>query len=172
MIVYLRKKPPQAVDVLYNNYSAALFGVINRILNNEDIAEEVMQDAFLKIIDKIDTYDASKSRLFTWMMRIARNLAIDKTRSREFSQSARSDSISHHVHGIESSHSQQLQIEDIGVRDLLQQLDNDQQEVMQIVYFDGYSHAEAAEYLNLPLGTVKTRVRSALKKLRTIIGDE
>ncbi|MEJ0031718.1 MAG: sigma-70 family RNA polymerase sigma factor [Bacteroidota bacterium] len=74
------------MDYLYDHYSAALYGVISRIIINEDVAEEVLQDVFLRIWDRIDNYDASKGRLFTWMLNIARNLAIDKTRSKEISK--------------------------------------------------------------------------------------
>src|SRR4051812_8907071 len=82
----LKSRNKSSLDYLYDHYSSALYGVISRVLRNEDVAEEVLQDAFLRIWDRIENYDPAKGRLFTWMLNIARNLAIDKTRSKEISK--------------------------------------------------------------------------------------
>ena len=82
----LQAKDKSALEHLYDNYSGALYGVIFRVIKNEDIAEEVLQDVFLKIWDRFDQYDSAKGKLFTWMLNIARNQAIDKTRSKEISK--------------------------------------------------------------------------------------
>ena len=80
LVSALQQKDRSALEYLYDHYSSALLGVVVRIIKKEELAEEILQDVFLKIWDRIDSYDASKGKLFTWMLNIARNQAIDKTR--------------------------------------------------------------------------------------------
>src|SRR5277367_4391478 len=89
----LLRKEQSALEYLYGHYSSALYGVVHRLIKNEDIAQEVLQDAFLKIWDKINSYDPAKGKLFTWMLNLTRNLAIDKTRSKEMSKAKKTDDI-------------------------------------------------------------------------------
>ncbi|MDW3209436.1 MAG: sigma-70 family RNA polymerase sigma factor [Reichenbachiella sp.] len=161
LVRLLIAKDEKGFEYLYTNYSSALYGVVSRIVIDQDIADEVLQDAFLKIYQKIDAFDAAKGKLFTWMLNLSRNLAIDKLRSKEMSQRRKSDQVGDAVYKLdrESTPSQE---DRIGVKELLDQLDENQRQVMDLVYFGGFTQAEAAEELNLPLGTVKTRVRSAL----------
>lgn len=163
-------KDRTALAYLYDNYSAALYGVVYRVLQKEDIAEEVLQDIFLKIWDKIESYDAAKGRLFTWMLNIARNQAIDKTRSKEISKENKTKGIDNLVGRIDSKDFIEQKIEGIGVQDILKGLPEEQRFVVEYLYFKGYSQSELAEEYNIPLGTVKTRLRSALKQLRLIVG--
>ncbi|UXX81383.1 sigma-70 family RNA polymerase sigma factor [Reichenbachiella carrageenanivorans] len=161
LVRLLRRKDEKGFEYLYTNYAGALYGVVSRIVIDRDIADELLQDAFLKIYNKIDSFDASKGKLFTWMLNLTRNLAIDKLRSKEMSQRRKSDNVGDSVYKLdrESTPSQE---DHIGVRELLNQLDENQKQVMELVYFGGFTQAEAADELQLPLGTVKTRVRSAL----------
>jgi RNA polymerase sigma factor (sigma-70 family) len=84
LIALLRARSQRGLRILYDNYSAALFGVISRIITDNETAEDVLQEAFVKIWNNIDNYDTSKGRLFTWLLNVARNQAIDKTRSKDF----------------------------------------------------------------------------------------
>ena len=94
-LVYgLRARDSKVQEYLYEKYSKALFGVISRIIFDRDIAEEVFHDAFIKIVNKIDNYDESKGRIYTWMANICRNSAIDKTRSKEFSKKSKTNTLS------------------------------------------------------------------------------
>jgi RNA polymerase sigma factor (sigma-70 family) len=154
------------LEYLYDHYSGAVYGVISRILKNEDIAEEVLQDVFLKIWDKIEHYDASKGKLFTWIVNIARNSAIDKTRSKEISKENKTSGIENSVSRIDNKRSVEQHTEDIGIKDLLKHLPEDQQFVVDYLYFKGYTQSELAEDFNIPLGTVKTRLRLAMQTLR------
>lgn len=147
-----------------------MYGVISRVVQHEDVAEEVLQDVFLKIWDKIESYDAAKGRLFTWMLNIARNQAIDKTRSKEISKENKTKGIDNLVGRIDSKDFIEQKIEGIGVQDILKGLPEEQRFVVEYLYFKGYSQSELAEEYNIPLGTVKTRLRSALKQLRLIAG--
>lgn len=144
-----------------------MYGVVFRILNNETIAEEVLQDFFLKVWNQIEQYDAARGRLFTWMVKIARNLAIDKMRSKEISRNEKTDRLDNLVNTIDDQQSVSQRTDLIGINDSLKDLPDDQKFVIEYLYFKGYSQAELAKDFNIPLGTVKTRLRSALQKLRT-----
>lgn len=157
---------------MYDHYAAALLGVIARILKKEELAEEVLQDVFLKIWDRIDSYDAEKGRLFTWMLNIARNQAIDKTRSKEFSKGKKTGGIDNYVNRIENEGYVEQRVEGIGLQNLLNALPEDQRFIIDQHYFKGYTQAEIAEEFNLPLGTVKTRMRLAMKELRNLLKIE
>ena len=162
----LRNRDRKTTDYLYEKYSRALFGVICRIISDKDIAEEVFHDAFIKIIRKIDSYDESKGRLYTWMANICRNSAIDKLRSKEISQSGKTNTIDDFVYGLESQSGTMEQVEGIGVRELMDQLNEDQKFIIEYIYFQGYTHSEISEEFDIPLGTVKSRVRAALQVLK------
>lgn len=144
--------------------------MIFRILKKEEIAEETLQDVFLKIWNRIESYDAGKGRLFTWMVNIARNQAIDKTRSREISKEQKTSGIDNIVSKIDNKEYVEQQVEGIGVGDILKSLPQEQRFVVEYLYFKGYTQAELAEDFNIPLGTVKTRLRLAMQHLRTTLG--
>lgn len=167
-------KDKTALDYLYAHYSGALYGVISRIVTNEGIAEEVLQDVFLKFWNKIDTYDATKGKLFTWMLNIARNQAIDKARSKEINKEKKSSGIDNSVSKIDQNLFYEQGVDSIGLKEVLTELPPEQQLVVDYLYFKGYSQSELAEEFNIPLGTVKTRLRMAMQYLRTtlnIIGE-
>lgn len=161
-------KDKKGFDVLYNNYSTSLYGVINMIVKKEEFAEEILQDTFIKIWKKIEDYDASKGRFFTWMLNIARNMAIDKLRSKEFKSGSKTDDISTFVDIGDSGYAEKHNMDHIGVRDVLKKLSEEHQFLIQKMYFEGYSQSEIAEEFDIPLGTVKTRVRAAMSKLREL----
>jgi RNA polymerase sigma-70 factor (ECF subfamily) len=166
-LVYgLRARDSKVQEYLYEKYSKALFGVISRIIFDRDIAEEVFHDAFIKIVNKIDNYDESKGRLYTWMANICRNSAIDKTRSKEFSKKSKTNTIDAYVYGMENDAGTAAAVDGIGVKELMDDLNNEQRFVMECIYFKGYTHTEVAEEYSLPLGTVKSRIRSAIKVLK------
>jgi RNA polymerase sigma-70 factor (ECF subfamily) len=163
----LKQKNPSALEYLYDHYSGALYGVILRIVKTEDVAEEVLQDVFMKIWDRIDSYDPAKGKLFTWMVNVARNQAIDKTRSGEISRQQKTRDIETVVSKIDNREFTELSIEGIGVKELLKSLPSEQLFVIEHLYFKGYTQSELAEDCNIPLGTIKTRLRLAMQHLRT-----
>lgn len=166
LIQGLRTRERKVQEYLYEKYSRALFGVISRVIFDRDIAEEVFHDAFMKIINKIDNYDEGKGRLYTWMANICRNAAIDKTRSKEFSKKNKTNTIDAYVYGMESESSTAEAVDGIGVKELMEDLNDEQKFVMECIYFKGYTHTEVAEEYSLPLGTVKSRIRAAIKVLK------
>jgi RNA polymerase sigma factor (sigma-70 family) len=167
LVARLKSKDRSALEYLYDNYSGAIYGVIFRIVRKEEIAEEVLQDVFLKIWERFLSYDASKGRLFTWMVNVARNQAIDKTRSREIVKEQKTSGIENSVSKINNSGFVEQRIEDIGVKDILTNLPEEQRFVVEHLYLKGYTQSELAEEFNIPLGTVKTRLRLAMQQLRT-----
>ncbi len=169
LVAALQRKDRSAFEYLYDHYSGALLGVISRIIKKEELAEEILQDVFLKVWDRIDTYDAAKGKLFTWMLNIARNQAIDKTRSKEFTKGKKTDDIENLVSRVEKSEFSETKVEAIGLQDLLKRLPEEQRFVIDQHYLKGYTQAEMAEEFNLPLGTVKTRMRLAMIELRNLL---
>lgn len=164
LVARLQRREDAAVTQLYDMYSAALYGVILRIVKEQEIAEDVLQECFVKIWSSFSSYDASKGRLFTWLINIARNLAIDKIRSRQYRVGSKTQ-------GLEKSpvyqtvDSQGFKPEHIGLKELTNKLNPDQKKVIDMMYFDGFTQSEVAEQLDIPLGTVKTRARAAIKAL-------
>ena len=169
LVARLRAKDTSALDYLYDHYSGALNGVVYRIVRSEGIAEEILQDVFLKIWDKIENYDASKGKLFTWMLNIARNQAIDKTRSKEMSKGKKTDDIDNLVNRIDNQESGELAVDAIGLKEVLERLPKEQKFVVEYLYLKGYTQSELAEEFDIPLGTVKTRLRMAMIELRSIL---
>lgn len=166
MVARLKARDEQAFAALYTSYSNALLSIIGRITGNDvDLARDIFQEAMVKIWNHMDQYDPGKGTLFTWMMNICRNTAIDKTRSRGFRNQAKTRSLDV-LPGSAPQPSVTPNPEVIGVKNMLEKLDTQFREVVDVVYMKGYSHGEAAELLNIPLGTVKSRLRSALLELR------
>lgn len=143
--------------------------MILRVVRDEDISQEVLQDAFLKMWNKIDSYDSSKGKLFTWMLNVTRNLAIDRTRSKEIQKDKKTDDLDLLVNRIDSQEQAELQVDAIGLKEVLDKLSGEQRFVIEHLYLKGFTQSELAEEFNIPLGTVKTRTRLALIELRTIL---
>ncbi len=167
----LGKQDKTAIKLIYENYGKILFGTILKIVGEGDIAEDVLQEVLVKIWKNGKQYDQQKGRLFTWLINIARNAAIDKTRSIQFKQSVNIRQEGNTVSNKNEEATYALEVDAIGLEKWVDQLDPKQREVIEIIYFKGYSHREAAKVLELPLGTLKTRVRTALNELRKLVKD-
>lgn len=165
LVASLRQKSDEAFSYLYEHYSGALYGVIKQIVGDVELGNDVLQEAFLNIWRRIDTYDETKGRLFTWMLNIARNAAIDKTRSKGFQQSQRQIPLDGEV----IQPSVKPGIDDYGLKKLILKLKDEQRLLIDLSYFQGYTHEQIATALHIPLGTVKTRIRSALTQLRALM---
>ena len=153
---------------MYDNYSAAVYGIILKIVQTEDFAEELLNDCFLKVWDKIESYDSSKGRLFTWMLNIGRNIALDKLRSKEYKAKMKTDDVSGNVFISDFRYSEANKPEFIGIKEMVDKLPAEQKQLIDLMYFQGFSQSEIAEELEMPLGTVKTRVRAAMTSLKKL----
>lgn len=162
----LKAQDTIAIQALYDMYSGALLGVISRIVPQTEVAEDLLQETFIKIWNSAISYDSGKGRLFTWMMNIARNLSIDKLRSKDFRNAGKNQDIENNVDFIDSQKEITFNADLLGLKDMVTALKPEFNSVLNMVYFKGYTHVEAAEELNLPLGTVKTRIRMAIMELR------
>lgn len=162
----LKRQDTIAIKALYDMYSGALLGVISRVIQHTEVAEDLLQETFLKIWNSGGSYDPSKGRLFTWMMNIARNLSIDKLRSKDFKNANKNQDIENNVGFIDEQKKVDFNPDILGLKDMVVLLKPEFKAVLDMVYFKGYTHVETAEELNLPLGTVKTRVRMAILELR------
>jgi RNA polymerase sigma-70 factor (ECF subfamily) len=173
LIVLIREKNQKAFSYLYDNYSQALFGVIHGIVNDTMEAEDVLQKTFLKIWNNFSSYDTKKGRLYTWMLNIARNLAIDSTRSKHEKIKSKIQSTSEHVYRFENNlRAEETNYDAIGLNTLLNGLKEEHKSIIDLAYYEGYTQEEISQKLNLPLGTVKTKVRQALLKLREFASKE
>lgn len=162
----LKSRDNKAFGYLYDNYSGALYSIILQILNDVELANDVLQEVFINIWRKIESYDHTKGRLFTWMLNIARNASIDTLRSKTYQNDRKNQPMpgsSDETLGVQTA---QINIDNIGFRKVLQQLKEEQRILIELAYFKGYTHEEIAELQKIPLGTVKTRIRNALIQLR------
>ncbi|MEI6949360.1 sigma-70 family RNA polymerase sigma factor [Paraflavisolibacter sp. H34] len=152
---------------MYDHYSQALLGVIFQVLPVQETAEDVLQEVFVKIWQQIRSYDPAKGRLYTWMLNIARNSAIDRTRSKDFARQGKTTELTDNVYnggeGVEG------RVADVGLKKTLERLPADSRRLLELAYFQGYTQDEISKMLQLPLGTVKTRIRSVLLQLRKVI---
>ena len=163
-MLWLKTANPKGMESLYDHYSAALYGIALKIVPDPQIAQDVLQEAFVKIWKSAGSYDASKGTLFTWCLNILRNTAIDKTRSLGYRKSGKIQPLEHFV----DIGKQSIQPDQIGMKDFVFNLEDKYREVIDLIYFQGYTQREVEETLNIPLGTVKSRLRIGLSKLRTI----
>ncbi len=166
LVAALKSQSRIGAEALYSMYSGSLLGIIKRVITDDEIAEDVLQEGLVKIWHSIQQYDASKGRLFTWMCNVVRNLSIDKVRSKDFRNHSKNQDLENHVHTIDIQRNTEYRPEHLGVKDLLKKLKPDQQVVVEKIYFQGYTHVEVSEELAIPLGTVKTRLRMGIIELR------
>lgn len=169
LIALLRSGDESAFSYLYDNYSGALFNIILKIINNHELGEEILQEAFVKIWNNFSTYDSSKGRLFTWMVNITRNLAIDTLRSKSFKKESKTQSSENAVSNVSNSVNESHRFDSLGLRKQVGFLKEDQKQIIDLAYFEGYTHNEISKKLGIPMGTVKTRMRSAISELKKIL---
>jgi RNA polymerase sigma-70 factor (ECF subfamily) len=168
LVSLLKSRDKRGFEMLYTNYSSALYGIVLKIVRTEEIAEDVLQDAFVKIWKNVISYDSSKGTLFTWMLNVARNTAIDRIRSQEYKNTAKIQSIDNNVGITAGQPTTHIPVEHIGLDGIVAKLKPEHQVIIEYLYFKGFTQAEVAEELDIPLGTVKTRVKSAINHLREL----
>lgn len=169
LILQFQKKDVKAYEKLYNMYCNSISGVVNNIVKNDGIAQEITQDVFIKAWNKADTYSAKKGRFFTWLLNIARNAAIDYTRSKNYKQSKQNLNSDFFVDILENTNSLENNVDTIGLKDYVTNLTEKCKNVIHLLYFKGLTQKEASEELNIPLGTIKTRNRNCITELRKLL---
>ena len=171
LIQQLKDQDAKAFESLYNNYGDSLLGVIHNIVRDTESSEEILQDVFLKVWNNIAYYNAKKGRLFTWMLNISRNAAIDKVRSKGYNNSKKNLQADFFVDILEDSDSLDQKTNAIGLKSMVKKLAGKCYQVIDLLYFKGFTQKETAEALEIPLGTIKTRNRSCLGELRKMMDE-
>ena len=169
LIPLLLKKEERAFTIMYDMYSKRLFSVISNLLKETEDAEDVLQEVFVKIWKNIETYNDSKGRLYTWMLNIARNTAIDKLRSKGYNNSQKNLSTDNFVHLLDDSNKLIHRIDTIGIQEFVKKLKPKCIQIIELLFFQGYTQQEASDELEIPLGTIKTQNRNCINDLRTYL---
>lgn len=165
----------EALEELYDRYSTLVYSVALRVLHDHALAEDVVQEVFLRLWRRPHSFDPSRGRLLSWLMSITRNRAIDERRrlSRRFRREEPATDEPSEIRGHDRRDDPQLATdlaeERTLVRAALARLPEAQRQVIELAYFGGLTQTEIAERTGAPLGTVKTRVRLAMAKLRTTL---
>jgi RNA polymerase sigma-70 factor (ECF subfamily) len=169
LIIEMQHRNEKAFSKIYSMYSEAIFGIIYSIVLDNDVAEEVQQDVFIKVWDNSSSYDIEKGRFFTWLLNIARNAAIDKIRSKSYKNTKKNLSTSNFVDILSGSDSLNQKTNAIGIKKFVDALKPACIKIIDLLFFKGYTQVEAAETLEIPLGTLKTRNRNCIQDLRTMV---
>lgn len=159
----------RAMDLLYDHYADTLYGVVVNMVKNEGKAQDILQDAMVKVWKNSRSYDPAKGRLFTWLLNIVRNRAIDELRKMKRAGEIYGTASDVSMEMTEADNADVTVPHDIGK--VLEQLDDHNKSLIEHSYILGYTHPEIAEKFDIPLGTVKTRIRNAMKELRSIFGN-
>ncbi|WP_336514563.1 RNA polymerase sigma factor [Pollutibacter soli] len=167
LIIMLKQHDQTAFSYLYDNYSASLYGAIVAILPDVESAPDVLQEVFVKIWKQISAYDDSKGRLFTWMLTIARNTAIDTMRSKSWKNNKRNNELTEDL--ITGGVTASPNTDTIGLRKIVHSLREEYRVLVELSYFEGHTQDEISRKLGIPIGTVKTRLRKAIAELGTMI---
>jgi len=169
LVMLLQRQDKQAFSYLYDNYSSALNGIIYRMVDNRELAEDILQEAFVKIWNNFANYDTGKGRLFTWMLNITRNLTIDTLRSKGYKKQAKISSDENSVGNYADDNKAAERFDALGIRNQLTNLKPEQRSIIDLAYFGGFTQDEISKQMGIPLGTVKTRMRSAIIELRKLL---
>jgi RNA polymerase sigma-70 factor (ECF subfamily) len=165
IVSLLQNGDKKAITLLYEYYADSLYGVIQKIISDEDTAQDVLQETFVKIWRYAKKYDSSKAKLFTWLYRIAYNTAIDKVRSQKNKSGNEVQLETSNVYKITSN---ELNQDVMDIKKHLNSLDEKYQIVINALFFEGMTQQEASDELDIPLGTIKSRLKIGLRELKKI----
>lgn len=165
IVSLLKDGDKRAIPIIYENYSGSLLGVIQKITSDEAMAQDALQETFIKIWRYAKKYDPSKAKLFTWLYRIARNTAIDKLRSHNLKFEKEVQIADSNVYKLTTSSVNQ---DTIDLHKHVATLDVKYQTVLKALFFEGMTQQEASEELDIPLGTIKSRLKIGLRELKKI----
>ena len=168
LVLSLKQKDETAFSYLYDNYAAALNGVIYAMVNDFSLSEDILQEAFLKIWNNIDAYDETKGKLYTWMRRITHNLTLDTLKSNQHKYQTKVVSDERVITNVSVNNNVFSKLDSQDFKRKLQTLDKKQRLIIDMSYFQGFTQEEIARELEMPVGTVKTKIRSAIIELRKI----
>lgn len=167
------RQDESALAELYDRYRVILFGLLVRILNSREEAEDVLQEVFLQVWRRAADFDESRGRPFTWLVTLARSRGIDRLRNLAARERVAQAGAREESEQVSDAVADAFRSEQRGlVSSALAQLPDDQKRALTLAYFDGLTQSEIATQLDTPLGTIKTRMRSGLIKLRELLGNK
>ncbi|WP_447637563.1 RNA polymerase sigma factor [Flavobacterium microcysteis] len=169
LLMQIYKKDDRAFTLLYDMYSKSLFSVIYNLIRDHEEAEDILQETFVKIWKNIDSYDESKGRFYTWILNISRNASIDRLRSKGFNNRQKNLSSDNFVHLLDDSNKLNHKIDTIGIKEFVKKLKPKCIQILDLLFFKGYTQQEASEELQIPLGTIKTQNRNCINDLRNFL---
>jgi RNA polymerase sigma-70 factor (ECF subfamily) len=163
----ISEKNDLALSTLYDTYAGALYGMIIPIVKDEGLAQDVLQESFVKIWNKMDSYDAKKAKIFTWMYQIARNTAIDAYRKKSKVHIENIQAIEKNV----SSKTADKLLHKNELHNMMYKLEPKYQKVIRSLFLEGMTQKELSDETGIPLGTIKSRLRIALRELRFLYNE-
>jgi RNA polymerase sigma-70 factor (ECF subfamily) len=178
LLLQISQRNEEALERLYDRYSRLLYSIILAVLHDVDEAQDTLQEVFVQIWHNAASFDPNRGTPYSWLVALTRNRSIDKLRSKSFRErQQQTTSLDDIVEEYSSDSHSPLDATTISersavVRAALQQLSFEQRDLLTRAYFQGYTQSELAKELNIPLGTVKTRMRQGLQKLHDIIFKE
>lgn len=177
LIRLIRHGQSEALGALYDRYGRLVFSVAFNAVGDRATAEEITQDVFTSVWEKASTYRPGQAKVVTWLLSIARYRAIDTLRRRSVRLEQHSvdwaEAAPEELPATDGPESAvELHLQQQRVREAIATLPEDQRQALAMAFFEGYSHSQIAAALGQPLGTVKTRIRLAMQKLRTLLQDE
>ena len=172
LVSLLQADDAQAMSLLLDKFGDALYGVVMRMVGVKETAEDLLQEAMVKVWHKRNQYDATKGRLFTWLINIVRNTTIDFLRLKKNQQQRETVSLDNPVHSTVNEPGEEMTVQDVGLQRAISQLEDQYQLMIELLYLKGYSQREAADLTGIPLGTIKSRSVSAVRQLREMLGNE
>ena len=169
LVLRLKNRDPEAMAELYDRYGRLTYSLVLRMVRNQALAEDLVQETFLRVWNRVQAFDHEKGSIGTWLIAVARNRAIDHLRSPVGRRTQLDDEFeeSEHPSLFANLEAEILSADEARrLRDAVSKLTPNQRQVIELAYFEGLSQSEMAERLGQPLGTVKTWVRGGLQKLR------
>lgn len=177
LIAQIAQSQPEAVGRLYDRYNRLVFSVAFAVVGDRALAEEITLDVFMHVWRRASTYRADRGKVSTWLVAITRHHAIDILRW--YKAHPEADGLNWEDFGTQAESGGQaieerleMSLEQQQVHQALAQLPVEQRQALMLAYFRGLSHQQIAQTLDQPLGTIKTRIRLAMQKLRNLLKEE
>ena len=168
LVKNFKSKDHLAFEELYSMYHKSIYGVIFNMIKDTEIANDLTQDVFIKAWNNSEKYSNKKGRFFTWLLNIAKNTTIDKIRSKSYKNNKKNVSSEDFLNSFMCNIDSNSTTNTIGLKNMVSNLEPKIKNILNLIYFEGFTQKEVSEELNIPMGTVKTRKRNGLNLLKTL----
>jgi RNA polymerase sigma factor (sigma-70 family) len=169
LINAIQNRSRVGAEALYDMYSSTLFKVIYSIVKHQEVAEDTLQQTMIKIWNSFDQYHTQKGRLYTWMVTIARNLSKDALRSKAYHNYNNNTDLDSVTSDVDKRHNFSINIDVFGIKESVNKLKKEHRDILNLIYYQGYTHVEVADELGIPVGTVKTRWTMGMNTLKRML---